>query len=84
MSQSADIVKAYNNYMQGDEDTIVSSDGYTTYPYDPYSRPIFKCSVGRVCIINLHAGEQIIGLPFLGDSLHWNVNVGSTGSGSNA
>ncbi len=84
MNQSADIVKAYNNYMQGNEDTIVSSDGYTTYPYDPYSRPIFKCSIGRVCTINLQAGEQIIGKPSLGDSLHWDMNIGSTGTGSNA
>lgn len=84
MNQSPAIVKAYNNYMQGGEDTIVSSDGYTTYPYDPYSRPIFKCSVGRVCTINLESGEQIIGKPSLGDSLHWNMNVGSTGSGSDA
>ena len=84
MAQDPNIIKAYNNYISGSSDTIVSSDGYTTYPYDPYSRAILKCSIGRVCTINLQAGEKIIGKPSLGDSLHWMINVGVTGNGDNA
>ena len=84
MSQSPEILKAYNNYVSGSVNSIVHSDGYTTYPFDPYNRPIFKCSVGRVCTIALEAGEQIIGKPSVGDSVHWKIDVGIAGQGNQA
>jgi P-type conjugative transfer protein TrbG len=84
MTQNTNIINAYNNYMNQEENTIVQSDGYTTYPYDPYSRPILKCSIGRVCTIQLQAGETIQGKPSLGDSLHWNMDVGTHGSADNS
>ena len=81
MTQDANTIKAYNAYVNHEKDNIVHSDGYTTYPYDPYSRPILKCSVGRICSIQLQAGEKIQGQPRLGDSIHWQVDVGSNGTG---
>ncbi|MBK2341728.1 TrbG/VirB9 family P-type conjugative transfer protein [Francisella philomiragia] len=81
-SQNPEIKKAYENYVSGGAETVVRSEGFVTYPYDPYQRPILECSLGRVCAVQLETGEKITpnGL-IAGDTVRWDVAIQTTGAG---
>ena len=83
LSQNPEIKKAYENYVSGGQETVVRSDGFITYPFDTYSRPILECSIGRVCAIQLEAGEKITTKGVLaGDTVRWKVSIQKTGDGA--
>jgi len=41
--------------------------------------PVLVCAPLRVCILELQAGEKIVGEPQIGDSVRWNISPGMYG-----
>jgi type IV secretion system protein TrbG len=46
--------------------------------------PTVVCAPLRVCIIELQAGEKIVGEPQIGDSVRWNISPSMYGTGDNS
>jgi len=55
-------------------------DGRVLYSYGA-GLPTVVCAPLRVCIVELQAGEKIVGEPHLGDSVRWNIAPAMYGSG---
>jgi type IV secretion system protein TrbG len=77
-TQNPEVLKAFENYQNGNDDYVVHAPGFVTYPYDPYARPIVECAPLRVCTIQLEKGEQINHVS-IGDSTRWMVSNFLTG-----
>src|SRR5580658_3363595 len=58
-------------------------DGRVMYSYGA-GLPTVVCAPLRVCIIELQAGEKIIGEPHIGDSVRWNISPATYGTGDQA
>jgi type IV secretion system protein VirB9 len=58
-------------------------DGRVLYSFGA-GLPTVVCAPLRVCIIELQAGEKIIGEPQIGDSVRWNVSPAMYGTGDGA
>jgi type IV secretion system protein VirB9 len=58
-------------------------DGRVMYSYGA-GLPTVVCAPLRVCIIELQAGERIIGEPHIGDSVRWLISPAMYGAGENA
>ena len=46
--------------------------------------PTVVCAPLRVCMIELQAGEKIVGEPHIGDSVRWNISPAMYGTGDQA
>jgi P-type conjugative transfer protein TrbG len=55
-------------------------DGRVLYAFGA-GLPIVVCAPLRVCIVELQAGEKMVGEPQIGDSVRWNLAPGSYGNG---
>jgi len=58
-------------------------DGRVVYAYGG-GLPIVVCAPLHVCILELEAGEKIVGEPHIGDSIRWEISPSVSGSGSDA
>jgi type IV secretion system protein VirB9 len=58
-------------------------DGRVLYSYGA-GLPTVVCAPLRVCIIELQAGEKIVGEPHIGDSVRWNISPAMYGTGDQA
>jgi hypothetical protein len=58
-------------------------DGRVMYSYGA-GLPTVVCAPLRVCIIELQAGEKIVGEPHIGDSVRWNISPAMYGTGDQA
>ena len=58
-------------------------DGRVLYSFGA-GLPTVVCAPLRVCIVELQAGEHIIGEPQIGDSVRWNISPAMYGAGSDA
>jgi type IV secretion system protein VirB9 len=58
-------------------------DGRVMYSFGA-GLPTVVCAPLRVCIIELQAGEKIVGEPQIGDSVRWNISPAMYGTGDNA
>ena len=58
-------------------------DGRVMYSYGA-GLPTIVCAPLRVCIIELQAGEKIVGEPHIGDSVRWNISPAIYGTGDQA
>ena len=58
-------------------------DGRVLYSFGA-GLPTVVCAPLRVCIIELQAGEKIVGEPQIGDSVRWNISPAMYGSGETA
>lgn len=58
-------------------------DGRVLYSFGA-GLPTVVCAPLRVCIIELQAGEHIVGEPQIGDSVRWNISPAMYGVGSDA
>ncbi len=58
-------------------------DGRVLYSFGA-GLPTVVCAPLRVCIIELQAGEHIVGEPQIGDSVRWNISPAMYGAGSDA
>jgi len=59
------------------------SDGRVMYSFGS-GLPTVVCAPLRVCMIELQAGEKILGEPHIGDSVRWNVSPAEYGTGDQA
>jgi P-type conjugative transfer protein TrbG len=55
-------------------------DGRVIYSYGA-GLPTIVCAPLRVCMIELQAGERVIGEPHIGDSVRWNISPAMYGTG---
>ena len=58
-------------------------DGRVMYSFGA-GLPTVVCAPLRVCIIELQAGEKIVGEPHIGDSVRWNISPAMYGTGEQA
>ena len=58
-------------------------DGRVMYSYGA-GLPTVVCAPLRVCIVELEAGEKIVGEPHIGDSVRWNISPAMYGTGDQA
>ena len=58
-------------------------DGRVMYSFGA-GLPTVVCAPLRVCMIELQAGEKILGEPHIGDSVRWNVSPAMYGTGDQA
>ena len=58
-------------------------DGKVVYSYGA-GLPTIVCAPLRVCMIELQAGERIVGEPHIGDSVRWNISPANYGAGEEA
>ena len=56
------------------------SDGRVLYSFGA-GLPTVVCAPLRVCMIELQAGEKIVGEPHIGDSVRWNISPALYGTG---
>ena len=61
----------------------VGPDGRVLYSYGA-GLPTVVCAPLRVCIIELQAGEKVVGEPHIGDSVRWNIAPAMYGTGDQA
>ena len=59
------------------------SDGRVMYAYGA-GLPTIVCAPLRVCMVELQAGERIIGEPHIGDSVRWHISPAMYGQGEQA
>ncbi|MDQ2843679.1 MAG: P-type conjugative transfer protein TrbG [Acidobacteriota bacterium] len=59
------------------------SDGRVLYSFGA-GLPTVVCAPLRVCMIELQAGEKIVGEPQIGDSVRWNISPALYGTGNQA
>lgn len=59
------------------------SDGRVMYAYGA-GLPTIVCAPLRVCMVELQAGERIIGEPHIGDSVRWHISPAMYGTGEQA
>jgi P-type conjugative transfer protein TrbG len=59
------------------------SDGRVLYSFGA-GLPTIVCAPLRVCMIELQAGEKIVGEPQIGDSVRWNISPALYGKGEEA
>ena len=59
------------------------SDGRVMYAYGA-GLPMIVCAPLRVCMVELQAGERIIGEPHIGDSVRWHISPAMYGAGEQA
>ena len=76
------IVAAYQQFRRNGSAKTIQGDGFITYPFDPYSKPIIACAPLNLCIIQLQQGEVINDIS-LGDGAHWLVSTALIGSAEN-
>lgn len=55
-------------------------DGRVLYTYGA-GLPTLVCAPLRVCVVELEAGEKLIGEPQIGDSVRWIISPATSGSG---
>ena len=59
------------------------SDGRVLYSFGA-GLPTVVCAPLRVCMVELQAGEKIVGEPQIGDSVRWNISPALYGTGDQA
>ena len=73
------IIKAYQEFTKKGVAKTVHSEGFKTFAYDAYSRPIVVCAPLHLCVLQLEHGEKINNID-LGDAAHWLVSTSLIGS----
>ena len=74
----AEAVRVSDQWATGRNEPLPGPDGRVLYAYGA-GLPIIVCAPLRVCIIELQAGEKIIGEPQIGDSVRWNLSPATYG-----
>jgi P-type conjugative transfer protein TrbG len=61
----------------------LGNDGRVVYTYGS-GLPIIVCAPLHVCMLELEAGEKLVGEPHIGDSIRWEISPTISGSGPDA
>ena len=69
---------------QGEKNApLPGPDGRVMYSFGA-GLPTVVCAPLRVCMIEMQAGEKIVGEPHIGDSVRWNISPAMYGTGDQA
>ena len=84
LNQTAqEAVQISEKWMKEHNQPAVGRDGRILYSYGA-GLPTVVCAPLRVCMIELQAGEKLVGEPHIGDSVRWNLSPALYGSGDSA
>ena len=64
-------------YADGGRPEVLRTSNALIYPFGIY-QPVLTCTVLRICIIELEAGEEVYSMG-VGDQVRWNIDHGTTG-----
>lgn len=73
-------VRMSESWRGGQNTPAAGPDGRVLYAFGA-GLPVVVCAPLRVCIVELQAGEKIVGEPQIGDSVRWNISPGMYGNG---
>jgi type IV secretion system protein VirB9 len=76
-------VQMSEKWMSEHNQPAVGHDGRVLYSYGA-GLPTVVCAPLRVCMIELQAGEKLVGEPHIGDSVRWNLSPAMYGNGANS
>ena len=76
-------VRMSETWRGGQNTPAAGSDGRVLYAFGG-GLPVVVCAPLRVCIVEMQAGEKIVGEPQIGDSVRWNISPGMYGNGEQA
>lgn len=79
LETQAEVLKVYQEYSKKGIAHTIHGDGFVTYPYDAYQKPIIQCAPFYLCVVELEEGEVINDIA-LGDSAHWQVSTALIGT----
>ena len=74
-------VRVSEKWRGGPNEPAAGPDGRVLYSFGA-GLPTVVCAPLRVCVIELQAGEHIVGEPQIGDSVRWNISPAMYGAGS--
>jgi type IV secretion system protein VirB9 len=80
---AAAAVLASQQWVSQTDTPAAGPDGRVLYSYGA-GMPTVVCAPLRVCIVEMEAGEKIVGEPHIGDAVRWNVAPALYGEGSQA
>jgi type IV secretion system protein TrbG len=73
-------VRMSETWRGGQNTPAAGHDGRVLYGFGA-GLPVVVCAPLRVCIVELQAGEKLLGEPQIGDSVRWNISPGMYGNG---
>ena len=76
-----DAVQISDKWIAEHNQPAVGRDGRVLYSYGA-GLPTVVCAPLRVCIVELQAGEKLVGEPHIGDSIRWNLSPAMYGTGA--
>jgi type IV secretion system protein TrbG len=76
-------VRMSETWRGGQNTPAAGPDGRVMYAFGA-GLPVVVCAPLRVCIVEMQAGEKIVGEPQIGDSVRWNISPGMYGNGDQA
>jgi P-type conjugative transfer protein TrbG len=76
-------VRVSERWLEETNAPAAGPDGKVVYSYGA-GLPTIVCAPLRVCMIELQAGERIVGEPHIGDSVRWNISPANYGAGEEA
>lgn len=77
---AVEAVRMSETWRGGPNSPAAGPDGRVLYAFGA-GLPVLVCAPLRVCILELQAGERIVGEPQIGDSVRWNISPGAYGDG---
>lgn len=80
---AVEAVRMNETWRGGPNSPAAGPDGRVLYAFGA-GLPVLVCAPLRVCIVELQAGEKIVGEPQIGDSVRWNISPGMYGDGDQA
>lgn len=80
---ASEAVRMSEIWRGGQNTPAAGPDGRVFYAFGA-GLPVVVCAPLRVCIVELEAGEKIVGEPQTGDSVRWNISPGMYGNGDQA
>jgi type IV secretion system protein TrbG len=80
---AVEAVRMSETWRGGQNAPAAGPDGRVLYAFGA-GLPVLVCAPLRVCIVELQAGEKIVGEPQIGDSVRWNISPGMYGDGDQA
>jgi P-type conjugative transfer protein TrbG len=80
---AVEAVRMSETWRGGQNSPAAGPDGRVLYAFGA-GLPVLVCAPLRVCIVELQAGEKIVGEPQIGDSVRWNISPGMYGEGEQA
>jgi P-type conjugative transfer protein TrbG len=73
-------VSMSRQWQESEDIPAPGKDGRVVYVYGA-GMPVVVCSPLRICVVELEAGEKLVGEPQIGDSVRWEISPATAGIG---